>query len=207
MGRYQRDFLQQQGLLPEHRLLDIGCGSLRAGCWLIPTSRATATGIEPNRVMLRFGREILLKPELLSLKRPSFDHNTRDFSVFGASLTSWLAPSGATPRTSDSEDAAAVQGHQLPGQFFASYLPATEAEVDYGGEAWVGRSHRLLHPRALSPSDLMDRQCEALGWSVRVDEPAINDQVWFKFEPAGQERLIRPCGRVRPRAAPQSGLQ
>lgn len=31
MGELQRDFLMQNGLQPRHRLLDIGCGSLRLG--------------------------------------------------------------------------------------------------------------------------------------------------------------------------------
>lgn len=36
MGALQRDHLLQHGLRPEHRLLDIGCGSLRAGVALVP---------------------------------------------------------------------------------------------------------------------------------------------------------------------------
>lgn len=36
LGRHQLDFLIQRGLKPEHRLLDIGCGSLRLGCLAIP---------------------------------------------------------------------------------------------------------------------------------------------------------------------------
>jgi SAM-dependent methyltransferase len=31
MGELQRDYAVSQGLLPEHRLLDVGCGALRAG--------------------------------------------------------------------------------------------------------------------------------------------------------------------------------
>ncbi|MGG6294672.1 hypothetical protein ACQ4M4_09620 [Leptolyngbya sp. AN02str] len=30
LGQLQFDFLKENGLLPEHRLLDMGCGSLRA---------------------------------------------------------------------------------------------------------------------------------------------------------------------------------
>ena len=36
MGDLQLHFLKAQGLRPEHRLLDIGCGCLRAGVKLIP---------------------------------------------------------------------------------------------------------------------------------------------------------------------------
>lgn len=35
MGRLQRDFLVGQGLQPGHRLLDVGCGSLRAGRYFV----------------------------------------------------------------------------------------------------------------------------------------------------------------------------
>jgi len=36
MGRLQRDFLVEQGLRPDMRFLDVGCGSLRAGRLLVP---------------------------------------------------------------------------------------------------------------------------------------------------------------------------
>jgi SAM-dependent methyltransferase len=35
LGRLQRDFVLGRGLRPEHRLLDVGCGSLRAGVQLL----------------------------------------------------------------------------------------------------------------------------------------------------------------------------
>jgi len=34
-GRDQMDYLVSRGLRPSHRVLDLGCGSLRAGIWLI----------------------------------------------------------------------------------------------------------------------------------------------------------------------------
>ncbi len=36
IGRDQMDFLVSRGLRPSHRVLDLGCGSLRTGIWLIP---------------------------------------------------------------------------------------------------------------------------------------------------------------------------
>jgi hypothetical protein len=36
MGQLQLKFLQQQGLQPTHILLDVGCGALRGGRYLIP---------------------------------------------------------------------------------------------------------------------------------------------------------------------------
>jgi len=36
MGQLQIEFLKSQGLQPEHKFLDVGCGSLRAGVKIIP---------------------------------------------------------------------------------------------------------------------------------------------------------------------------
>jgi SAM-dependent methyltransferase len=36
LGRWQLDLLRQRGLRPEHRLLDVGCGAMRLGCFAIP---------------------------------------------------------------------------------------------------------------------------------------------------------------------------
>jgi SAM-dependent methyltransferase len=36
MGRYTFEFVVDAGLLPQHRLLDFGCGALRLGNWVIP---------------------------------------------------------------------------------------------------------------------------------------------------------------------------
>lgn len=36
LGKLQFDFLSEHGLRPSHKLLDLGCGSLRAGTQLIP---------------------------------------------------------------------------------------------------------------------------------------------------------------------------
>ena len=35
VGRLQLDFLKSQGLEPHHTLLDVGCGSLRGGMWIM----------------------------------------------------------------------------------------------------------------------------------------------------------------------------
>jgi SAM-dependent methyltransferase len=36
LGKYIHDFVVAAGLLPQHRLLDFGCGALRFGIWVIP---------------------------------------------------------------------------------------------------------------------------------------------------------------------------
>lgn len=58
IGQLQRDFLLQQGLQPEHRLLDIGCGSFRGGVHLIRYLQdGNYYGIDASADLLRAGRQ------------------------------------------------------------------------------------------------------------------------------------------------------
>lgn len=85
IGRRQFHFLVSQGLRPHHKFLDIACGSLRLGQFLIPF-------LEPNRyfgldgeqslVMAGLEHEILF--DLASLKSPKFQFGY-DFDVSFAS--------------------------------------------------------------------------------------------------------------------------
>lgn len=57
IGRLQFEFLRAQGLQPGHRLLDIGCGSLRGGIHAIAYLEAgNYYGVDFNRSLLEAGR-------------------------------------------------------------------------------------------------------------------------------------------------------
>lgn len=69
------------GLRETHKLLDLGCGSLRSGRLLIPYLRpGNYFGIEPNRWLVESGIEQELGRDLIELKRPSFSY-VSDFSA------------------------------------------------------------------------------------------------------------------------------
>ncbi|MGH8866607.1 MAG: class I SAM-dependent methyltransferase [Actinomycetes bacterium] len=56
LGKMQRDFLVEHGLRPEHRLLDVGCGALRAGRHLAAyLEPGHYYGIDINRSLLDAG--------------------------------------------------------------------------------------------------------------------------------------------------------
>jgi SAM-dependent methyltransferase len=58
MGTLQRDFLVAQGLMPSHRLLDVGCGALRAGIHFVEyLEPGHYYGIEINQSLLDVGYE------------------------------------------------------------------------------------------------------------------------------------------------------
>ncbi len=81
------------GLRETHKLLDMGCGSLRAGRLLIPYLRpGNYFGIEPNRWLVEEGIEKELGRDLIELKRPSFRY-VSDFSTDGFGVR--FGPSGS----------------------------------------------------------------------------------------------------------------
>jgi len=56
MGRLQKDFLVSRGLLPHHRLLDVGCGPLRGGIHYVAyLEPGHYYGIEINETLLDVG--------------------------------------------------------------------------------------------------------------------------------------------------------
>lgn len=70
-GISQRDYLIEQGLRPEQRLLDLGCGSFRAGVKLIPyLNPGHYFGIDMNASLLDVGYEKEIEPLGLADRLP-----------------------------------------------------------------------------------------------------------------------------------------
>lgn len=91
----QVTLLLAAGLRDTHRLVDVGCGSLRAGRMLIPYLRPERYfGVEPNRWLVEKGIEHELGRDLVEIKRPTFRF-VDDFSLsaFGVSFDFALAHS------------------------------------------------------------------------------------------------------------------
>lgn len=64
MGKLQLDFLVAQGLKPEHRFLDVGCGSLRAGVHLVDyLEPGNYYGIDISAEVIRAGYDHELTDE------------------------------------------------------------------------------------------------------------------------------------------------
>ena len=61
LGQLQLNFMIREGLKPHHKLLDIGCGSLRGGVHFIRyLDVGNYVGIDPNLALLDAGYEIEL---------------------------------------------------------------------------------------------------------------------------------------------------
>ena len=68
--------LVEYGVLPSHKVLDVGCGSLRTGRTLIPyLDPNNYFGIEPEKDQLSLGLSTELSDIMVESKKPSFTHS------------------------------------------------------------------------------------------------------------------------------------
>ena len=73
LGELQFRFLVDQGLEPRHVLLDIACGSLRAGVRLVPyLDPGNYLGIDIDASLIEHGRTVELGERLCAVKQPEF---------------------------------------------------------------------------------------------------------------------------------------
>ena len=83
IGKLQFEFLVANGLRPEHVLLDVACGSLRAGVHLIPYLQpGHYWGLEKEAELIAAGLERELDPSIRSSHQPRFLTNA-EFDASG----------------------------------------------------------------------------------------------------------------------------
>lgn len=94
IGDLQIGFLKAQGLSPGHRLVDIGCGSLRGGVRFVGyLDRANYYGLDINASLIEAGKEELARSGLTD-KQPSLLVNDKfEMSRFGVSFDYAIAVS------------------------------------------------------------------------------------------------------------------
>jgi len=190
-GENQLNPLLHFGLQPSSRVLDIGCGCLRGGRWVIPfLDRNCYFGIEPNEEMLDAGKRIVIGQETMSEKAPMFDTNQEfDFGVFDAIFDYVIARSVWTHASKDQIEKMLDQFVLYSNEhsvFLTSYLkPRIPIIDDYRGKRWVGKSHESDQPGIARHSLWWIRKiCRKRNLRVtRIDDPELNyrAQVWLKI--------------------------
>jgi SAM-dependent methyltransferase len=187
VGRNQLSILLQSGLDFDSRVLDVGCGALRAGYWLIRFLEPGGYfGIEPNRAMLEAGRDMIVTPAVVAEKRPTFDHNDRfDFAVFGTTFdfviarSVWTHTSPGQVETMLDQFVATAPG----GVMLTSIKPCPWYRRQYAGTEWVGKSHESGEGGTVQfRYSWIARQCRKRGLSAeRLDHEY--GQTWIRIAP------------------------
>ena len=94
IGKLQFDFLKEQGLQPKHRLLDIGCGSLRGGVHFVRyLDSGNYVGVDKNRALLDAGRTELERCKLTRKELTLIAMQDFDFRSLGREFDYALAHS------------------------------------------------------------------------------------------------------------------
>jgi hypothetical protein len=138
LAALQFKILTDLGLREHHRLLDIGCGSLRAGRLFIPyLLEGGYCGVEPEQWLVEEGIRFEVTPALVELKRPLFRFSRNfDFKDLGT-FDYLLAQSVFTHAPMHDIErclAAASEVLREGGLLVATYLPGA---VDYSSADWV----------------------------------------------------------------------
>ena len=165
------------GVRQEHRVLDIGCGSLRVGRVLIPYLAAgNYFGIEPNKWLVKDGIENEVGKDLIKIKQPtfSFKPSMTDFKssleldfAFAQSIFShcgldlienWLRE---------------LHPHlKEEGALFATFLVGAE---DFTGDGWV-------YPDCVEfKYETMSALAESCGYGLQVLDWPHPRQAWGLF--------------------------
>ncbi len=138
----QFNLLTALGLRDEHTLLDIGCGSLRAGRLFIPYLRpGRYFGIEPLPWLIDEGIAKEIGDAMIAIKRPTFS-NDENFTLttFGRQFDFMIAQS-IFSHTSQAQIrrclAEAKKALKPGGLFAATYFVGP---VNYDGDRWVAKA-------------------------------------------------------------------
>lgn len=139
VGRLGLEVLLEEGLTPSSRVLDVGCGALRLGYWLMRLlDPGHYFGIEPNEEMLGLGLREIVEPDVVERADAHFSSNDDfDFSIFGKTFDFVVARSIWThaSRAQIGAMLASFAATTTPkGVFLASYFPAARSFVV--GKRW-----------------------------------------------------------------------
>jgi hypothetical protein len=185
-GRTQLESLIRHGLNPWHKLLDIGCGALCGGYWMIHFLQPGGYhGVEPNTFMFNAGVEHLVEPGLFEEKRPRFLHNDQyDFSGFGETFDYFHAHSIWThaPKKDIEKMLDGFVAFTRPGaRFLTSFKSPHLFRPDYKGDVWIGRSHE---------SDTAGICRHSFKWIQRACADRGLDVEWLKGEKIHKQKWI-----------------
>jgi SAM-dependent methyltransferase len=164
--RFQFEFLTSNGLRPEHRLLDIGCGTLRGGIPLIEYLNAgNYTGVEVRATVLEEARKELAEsgldhkdPVLIHAEDPAQIESGEPFDLVWAFMVLIHMPDEVV----DGYLRLVSQRMAESGEFYGNVALGERAEGRWQGFPVVFRPHDF-YQRAAAAHGLRMNEVGALG--------------------------------------------
>lgn len=185
-GAIQFNLLTTLGLREHHRLLDVGCGSLRAGRLFIPyLLKGRHYGIEPQTWLLDQGIKNQIGQDLIAIKQPAFNHNAQfDLTVFDVEfdfvLTHSIFSHAPEPMIRTCL-AGAQQVMHKDGMFIAAFL---RGNTNYEGNDWIYPGLvTYSRERMVELGQEAGFVCTSVGW------PHHQGQAWIAFLHPENSRL------------------
>jgi cyclopropane fatty-acyl-phospholipid synthase-like methyltransferase len=172
----QFNLLTHLGLREFHYLLDIGCGSLRAGRLFIPyLLPGHYYGIEPHAWLIEEGIQNELGRDILQIKQPVFSYNSHfDCERFNQKFDFVVAQSvfSHASRLQIQECLTNIKPSLQPNGMIAATF--AKGAMDYDGDEWV-------YPECVNYTvEQMTRLSAAVGLSARtIDWHHPNGQTWI----------------------------
>ena len=139
MGATQFRLLCSLGLRAHHQVLDLGCGSLRAGRFLINyLEPGNYCGIEPNKWLIDEGIKEQVGDSLIAIKKPRFDTNSEfNTKVFGQSFDFIIAQSIFSHTGNDLIPSALSNIYKSLNDNGIALLTFIKGEKDFDGDGWI----------------------------------------------------------------------
>lgn len=188
-GRLQICMLIAEGLHPFSKLLDVGCGSLRAGYWLMNFLHSGCYhGLEPRREVVETALEHLIDEPLKTKARPRFVFGEDfDFQAFGVEFDFVLARSVWTHITKAQIEKMLDSFSQTSphGRMLVSYLPASDGLLGRPDLATEPTTQRGMVRGGLvaHDRDWIRDQCTRRGFGIReLDYGVLNGQKWLRID-------------------------
>jgi len=192
-GSLQFCLLTLSGLRSYHKVLDIGCGSLRLGKLLIPFLESkNYFGVEPEEWLIESAIDEELGSRLIELKEPKFLHNENfDFKPFKTKFDFCIAQSIFSHTTLAQLEIcihSVAENIQSTGSFLATaYL----GDSDYTGDKWV-------YPECVSFkfSTIKKIANDVSMNATKLDWPHPNGQIWILFTSKTNSSKLTPLNNL-----------
>lgn len=171
MGASQFNLLCTLGLREGHRLLDFGCGSLRAGRLFIPyLNPGNYFGVEPNAWLIADAIENEIGKDQIALKKPIFNHDDSFRCVdFSDGQFDYLLAQSIFSHTGRDLMARTWKSFKRvlkpEGIAVATFMHTRGSEAEFAGGGWVYPECVRYRPQTLQ--DLLSEMgffCQAIPW-------------------------------------------